>query len=100
VNARVREALQDRVEKNQDQLLTGFLAESDPAKNQEQIKQIIALAGTWATVVKSLELETQGLTQLSLIAVGGVAVTGLNVLNHGLLRAGRGSDQGSVINVF
>jgi hypothetical protein len=100
VNAKVRGVLQDRVEKTQDQLIAGFLRETDPAKNQAQIKQIIALAGTWAEVVKSQELETQTLNQISLIAVGGVAVTGLNVLNYGLLRAGRGSDQGSVINVF
>jgi hypothetical protein len=100
VNARVRSALQDQVEKTQDQLIADFLKEPDPAKNQDQIKQIIGLAGTWVAAVRGQELETQPLSQISLIAVGGVAVTGLNVLNHGLLRAGRGSDQGSVINAF
>lgn len=87
-------------EQNQEKLLDTFLSSTDQQSQNALLTNLQNAANQWAALERVTEITGIEIFRPSLIAVGGVAVTGLNILSYRLIRAGRGSDQGSVINAF
>lgn len=87
-------------EQQQENLLSQYLSSTDQQKQNDLLTGLQNTANVWPELEKGTEIAAIERFRASLIAVGGVAVTGLNLLSYRLIRTGRGSDQGSVFNVF
>lgn len=88
----------EAVEKRQNDVMAKLLGGGDMASVQQELTQ--AIAPDWQKLDPALRDLITGSHRVSLVAVAGAAVTGMNVLSYNLLRVGLGVDQGSLSGVF